>query len=481
MHWTTPSPGIERALQTRTDLSPLPQQPRQFAGLRSRRRKPRPLASFRRALGFDLSYAEAHCGLGGVRHEQGHFEEAQAHYREALGHQPDLPAAHCDPRHVSAEELGDFKDAERCWRAGAAVRPANGRRLFISWPRCCAASCPTTTWPPCASCWPTLTFTTDGVAALHFGLAQVLDARGRLQRGRGVAAPGQRAGPGRAAIDRGQGYDPAEHARFVAGMIAVCTPAFFERMRGLGLDSERPVFIVGLPRSGTTLTEQILASHSQVFGAGEQRLWRATTSMPLAARGSDRRTGRPRAGWTATTARRVGGQHLERLNEMERGTARVADKMPDNYLYLGLLAALFPRAKFVHCRRDLRDIAVSCWMTNFRQIRWANDPEHIASRFTEHRRMMAHWKRALPAPLLEIDYEETVANLEGVARQLVAWCGLEWEPGCLKFHEGKRPVRTASVSQVRQPVYQRSVARWKNYEQTLGGLFDQICHEKADR
>jgi hypothetical protein len=139
-----------------------------------------------------------------------------------------------------------------------------------------------------------------------------------------------------------------------------------------------------------------------------------------------------------------------------------------------MLAVLFPRAKFIHCRRDLRDVAVSCWMTNFRSIRWANDPEQIAGRFREYQRITEHWRAVLPVPVLEVPYEETVADLEGVARRLVAWCGLEWEPACLAFHESKRPVRTASVTQVRQPVYTRSVARWKNYEPALGSLFAEL-------
>jgi Sulfotransferase family len=245
-------------------------------------------------------------------------------------------------------------------------------------------------------------------------------------------------------------------------------------VRGFGLETERPIFIVGLPRSGTTLTEQILASHSQVFGAGELRF--ARDDFEALAAGDDRGL-EALAHLDQPTARRVGEQHLARLRELNADRPRVADKMPDNYLYLGLLAALFPRAKFIHCRRDLRDIAVSCWMTNFRHIRWANDPDHIASRFEEYRRLMRHWRQVLPVPVLEVDYEETVGDLEGVARRLVDWCGLEWEPACLAFHEGKRPVRTASVSQVRQPIYKRSVARWRHYEPALGPLFARLGQE----
>jgi len=148
--------------------------------------------------------------------------------------------------------------------------------------------------------------------------------------------------------------------------------------------------------------------------------------------------------------------------------------MPDNYLYLGYLAALFPRARFIHCLRDLRDVAVSCWMSNFRAIRWASTPGDIATRFRDYLRLMARGRHVLPVPILEISYEETVADLEGVARKLVAWCGLEWEIGCLEFHRGKRSVRTASAVQVRQPVYTTSVGRWRNYEGTLATLFAQL-------
>ncbi len=172
---------------------------------------------------------------------------------------------------------------------------------------------------------------------------------------------------------------------------------------------------------------------------------------------------------------RLAEQHLERLAAIDGGQSpRIVDKMPDNYMYLGLLSLVFPNATFIHCRRDLRDVAVSCWITDFRSIRWANDPEHIASRFNQYHRLMEHWHTVLPVPLHEVDYEDTVTDLESVARRLVAACGLEWEPACLEFYKNERPVRTASVAQVRQPVYQRSVARWKNYEPALSTLFTAL-------
>jgi hypothetical protein len=167
-------------------------------------------------------------------------------------------------------------------------------------------------------------------------------------------------------------------------------------------------------------------------------------------------------------------RYLDHIAELNPHAPRVVDKMPDNYQNLGLIATFFPRARIIYARRDLRDVAVSCWMTNFRHIHWAFDPEGIVSRFQEHRRLMEHWRRVLPVPMLEVDYEDTVADLEGVARRAVEWCGLEWEPACLAFHELQRPVRTASVTQVRQPIYKRSVARWKNYEPALASLFRRL-------
>src|SRR5262249_39707208 len=228
-------------------------------------------AVYRRALELDPTYGEAHCGLGGVRHEQGHFEEAQAHYREALRHQPDLPAAHCALGTVR-EELGDFNEAEDCWRTALRYDPrlAGAYGALATMLR---GKLPDEDLAGMQQLLADPDLPDVRRSALHFGLAQVLDARGdypeaaeSLRQANALALARRQA--------RGQGYDPAAHTRFVAQMIAVCSPAFFERTRGIGLESARPIFIVGLPRSGTTLTEQVLASHSQVFGAGELRFGR---------------------------------------------------------------------------------------------------------------------------------------------------------------------------------------------------------------
>ena len=271
-------------------------------------------------------------------------------------------------------------------------------------------------------------------------------------------------------------YAPAEHERFVDGLLRAFDQDFFARLSGAGLESRRPVFVFGLPRSGTTLIEQVLASHSQVYGAGELRLARRSFEGIPGVLG---RSGAARdsVGFLDRTAViRLAETHLERLAEIDKGaSSRIVDKMPDNYMYIGLLSIMFPRATFIHCKRDLRDIAVSCWMTDFRSIRWSNDQKSIAARFSQYHRVMSHWKQVLPVSILEVKYEDTVADLESTARRMIEACGLLWELACLNFHRTERPIRTASVMQVRQPVYQRSVARWKNYEPALAEAIPPVC------
>jgi tetratricopeptide (TPR) repeat protein len=438
------------------------------------------VARYKLALRYDPDYAEAHNRLGWVRYEQGRLTEAQGHYQVALHLQPDFPGARCNLGQV-LQELGDLAASEQAFRAVLRDYPRHAAAL-AQLAILLRGKLPQADRLLITQRLAEAELTDAGRANLLFGLAHVCDAEGDYEQ---AAAHLQQANALSLAlrINHNQGYDPALHARFVEDLIAAFPPAFFERMRGLGLETERPVFIVGLPRSGTTLTEQVLASHSQVFGAGELRLAREDF-LALANAASERPGGEDQstearaleglARLERDAVRRIGQRHLEQLQLLNGTAVRIVDKMPDNYLYLGLLAMLFPKAKFIHCRRDLRDVAVSCWMTHFRSIPWANDPHHIAERFDHSGRLMAHWREVLPVPVLEVDYEETVADLESVARRLVDWCGLDWEPACLAFHESKRPVRTASVMQVRQPLYRHAVGRWKNYEKSLAPLLQRL-------
>jgi hypothetical protein len=293
-----------------------------------------------------------------------------------------------------------------------------------------------------------------------FGLAHVLDARGDFDRAARILEEAN-ALQHSELRRRGRGYIPAAHRAFVDQLIATFSIEFFERTRGFGLETERPVFVVGLPRSGTTLVEQILGSHPRAFPAGELRLMQRAVEGPPASVAS----------LDAAAAKALAQRHLDALDAIAPGADRVIDKMPENLLYLGLIAVLFPRAAIIHCRRDLRDVALSCWITDFGEIRWASDVEAIRSRIFESRRVFEHWRRVLPTPVLEVDYEQLVADPETHSRRIVEHCRLDWSPACLNFAGSTRAVRTASTAQVRSPIYRTSVGRWRNYEKALAPLF----------
>ncbi len=434
------------------------------------------ITRWERVISLDPDRAMAHLSLGWALQEEGRLADAGKQFDTAIQLQPEYPAAYLN-RGGLAEELGNLAEAEEAFRTSLRLQPS------FALPHARLATLLRGKLPDSDRSALEERLTDDKLAPsargrLLFALAHVLDGRGDYARAAECLLEGNKLTI--EVNEKRRDYSPIEHERFVDGLLKEFDRDLFTRLAGSGSKSRRPVFVFGLPRSGTTLIEQILASHSQVHGAGELRLARRSFELIPEFLG---RPGLPRdcvAFLDRRTVERLAEQHLEGLAALDQGrNPRIVDKMPDNYMYIGLLSFMFPDALFVHSRRDLRDVAVSCWMTDFRSIRWANDPQHISSRFQQYERIMSHWKQVLPVPIHEVNYEETVTDLESVARRLVAACGLDWEPACLEFHRTDRPVRTASVMQVRQPVYQRSVARWKHYEPALSDLFAALPAERG--
>jgi hypothetical protein len=259
----------------------------------------------------------------------------------------------------------------------------------------------------------------------------------------------------------GRKLDLARHSANIDRLIKTFDRRLFERTRGV--DSELPVFVVGMIRSGTTLVEQILSTHPEIASAGETPFWGSRASA-LAAIEAGR--------LDADDLAKLADDCCAMLRRSGAHAGRVIDKMPTNYMMLGLIHAVFPRARIIHCRRDPRDTCLSIYFTPFKTLPdFAGARERIASYYEDYARLMAHWRKVLPADaFLEIDYETLVAEREAVVRRLVDFCGVGWDDACLSHERNARVVRTPSAWQVRQPLYTRSVSRWRHYEKHMGAF-----------
>ena len=261
----------------------------------------------------------------------------------------------------------------------------------------------------------------------------------------------------------GDRFIPSRLQLEVDETIAKFDANWFSSVTGLGNPSALPVFVLGMPRSGTTLVEQIAATHSQVYGAGELR-----DIGTLAAQFVPERS--------PPDMRQIADNHLARLRELGGTAERVIDKMPDNVFKLGTIATLFPGARIVFCCRDPRDVCLSCYFQKFApgQLTFSYDLADCAQRYRETARLVEHWRRVLPLRMIDIQYETLVIDPEKQIRRLLEFLGLGWEPNCLNFSKTKRVVTTASSWQVRQPLYNHSIGRWQNYAKHLDPLMRNL-------
>jgi tetratricopeptide (TPR) repeat protein len=385
-------------------------------------------ASARRALALRPGAADTLALLGSLAIDHGRFDEAENLLRKALVLDPELPEAL-----TSLMTVRKMGPADAPWRDAAERVLARGLDVAHA-------------------------------INLHHALGKYYDDLDD----RDGAFEQHRLGNELARRSRFR-YDRAEWTHRVTRTLAAFDRDALADLRSHGLASERPVFVVGMPRSGTSLTEQILASHPEVYGAGELLYWIFAAN--------EERSASP--GQRAAKIAELGRMYLRGLASQTPDAARVVDKLPVNFANIGLIHAALPGARFIHLQRNPLDTCLSIYFQGFSAAHpYATDFGDLAHYYHEYRRLMAHWRAVLPPrALLDVRYEDLVDEPEHWSRRMLEHIGLPWDPRCLDFHHTDRPVLTASNWQVRQPMGKGSIDRWRRYERFIGPLREALGYD----
>jgi tetratricopeptide (TPR) repeat protein len=399
----------------------------------------------------------------------GDYAQALPLYREILAETPDDPELHLSIAHA-LKTLGQTQEAVESYRAAAAVRPHYGEAYWS------------------LANLKTYRFTDAEIARMRaaegaanirpvdryhlcFALGKALEDRGEYAESFAFYERGN-------ALKKNEcRYRPEPLERNARLQASVCTREFFAARQGVGCPDPSPIFIVGLPRSGSTLIEQILASHSRVEGTMELAdIPRLVQDL----RGREAVDSAPRypgvlAELAAEDFRRLGEGYLRDTRVYRQGKPFFIDKMPNNFRHLGLIHLILPNARIIDVRRD----PVACCFSNYKQLfasgqQFTYSIEDIARYYRMYVQLMTHWDEALPGRILRIQHEGVVDDLEGNVRRLLEFCGLEFEPGCVEFHKTERAVHSASSEQVRRPIYREGIDQWRNYERWLGPLKEAL-------
>ncbi len=305
---------------------------------------------------------------------------------------------------------------------------------------------------------------------LHYQLGKLYESLGEYEKSFENYQTANRVQP--------QTTDPLSAAKQMSVSMRIWTPEFLARAPRAAHGSGVPVFIVGLPRSGTSLVEQILASHPDVFAAGElHELPYLTADLPEML-GTHKPYPECLTHLTQNAVDALAGRYLDYITKLAPGAARITDKMPSNYLHLGLIRLLFPGAKIIHCSRNPLDTCLSIYFNEFPLAAYTTDLNNLVTHYRRYRAMIRHWRDELGIAVLDLCYEELVTDPETVITRMLAYCGLEWHPDCLRFHENPRLVNTLSHDQVRRPMYRSSINRWQHYEQYIAPLIDGLKEEQ---
>ena len=425
-----------------------------------------------RALALDPRDHDAFNQMGRIAFERGDLEASLAHYRRALDLKPDLGDAYNNMGNT-LKELGHLKEAHDAFLEALRLDPSvTGTYVNLA---------------------DSKTFAPDDpyLAAMEGLAAKKLSGKDRMQLdfALGKVYADLKDYPrsfthlrnANAAKRATVTYDEAGVLAFFDRIEATFTRDLMRAKAGGGDPSLAPIFVIGMPRSGTTLVEQILASHPMVHGAGELKTLADVVSSIRDAAGNKLPYPEFIPALDAVALRHTGAQYLAELRKLAPESERVTDKMPSNYYFAGLIHLALPNARIVHCVRDPIDTCVSCFSKLFsgEQIH-TYDLAELGRYYKRYERLMAHWRRVLPKDrMLDIRYEDVVADLETQARRLLAYCGLPWDGCCLAFYKTERPIRTASATQARQPIYTSAVGRWRVYENELQPLLAALVSRRA--
>lgn len=404
---------------------------------------PASVGYFRRALGLDPNLAEAYNNLGNALRELGRLDEAEVAFREAIRLQPETPGYYGSLAAARTVKRGDpMIAALQALAEKSAALPAADR------------------------------------VQLNFALGKTYADLGEPDRAIAHLLAGN-AGK-RAMIS----YDEAATFTFFDLIEAAFTPQLVAQKSGGGDPSPLPIFVLGMPRSGTTLIEQIIASHPWVHGGGELKTFKEIIDRGRDSAGNrvyypdfvpamdDRALKFIGENYVAALRKLIPAAASSESGDAAPAKVRITDKLPGNFYNVGLIYLALPNAKIIHAVRDPLDTCVSCFSKLFTEGQsFTYDLGELGRFYRRYRRLMEHWRRVLPeGAMLDVSYEEVVADVERQARRIVAFCELPWDDRCLSFHQTERSVRTASASQVRQPIYKSAVGRWRAYEKELGPL-----------
>jgi tetratricopeptide (TPR) repeat protein len=414
-------------------------------------------ASYRRALAIRADSSEILTNLGVVQRLQGRADEAEASLRRALSIDPGAA-----PTITSLAELyadrGQFAEAENLYKKAYAGHPESAQ----AWAGLAALRKMTSddsAWIKEAQRIAQRPLRPRDEAHLRYAIGKFFDD---------VHDYEQAFVSYRRANEIAKAYSPPHDRQHLARTFEFITQLYdrewLDRSKVTSNSSSRPIFIVGMPRSGTSLAEQILASHPTVFGAGELSFWK-TASLQVGAAALE-------SGFDCSVLAQLSDEYLQLLTRLSPGASRVVDKMPANFAHLGMIHAALPNARFIHMSRNPIDTCLSIYFQNFHVAHsYANDLEDLAHYHHEYQRLMQHWRSILPASaILDVPYEALVADQEAWSRKMLDFVGLPWDAACIDFHQTNRRVSTFSKWQVRQKISKASVERWRNYAPFVGPL-----------